>query len=131
MSSLIIRCSHEDAARIRNHASSEHRSLSGYLLHVLERSLWIEDRLTRGLTKSLLLAQAGSIKSARRKKKIRTALHLRCTAEQAEKIREYAARRHLSISDFVVFSLRRSWDAIEHLYPHGKSRPRKIPSLHD
>ena len=113
--SLIVRCSQDDADRIRNQASSEHRSLSGYLLYVLERSMWIEDRLTHGLTKSILSAQADSIKSERHKQ-IRTAVHLRCTVKQAEKICAYAARRHLSISDFVVLSLRRTWDASAQLH---------------
>ena len=112
--SLLIRCSHEDAARIHSDASFEHRSLSGYLLHVLERSFWIEDRVAKGLTRSVLLAHAQSIKSER--KKVRTAVHLRCKLEQGEKVREYAARRGMSISDFVVFSLRRSWAAIDRLH---------------
>jgi len=74
--SFIIRCSHEEAAGIHSQASSDHRSLSGYLLHVLERSFWIEDRVAKGLTRSMLFAQAHSTKSER--KMVRTAVHLRC-----------------------------------------------------
>jgi hypothetical protein len=40
---------------------------------------------------------------------------VRCTAQIAGKIRAYAARRELSISDFVMFSLWRSWDAVDRL----------------
>ena len=65
--------------------------------------MWIEARLTHKLTKSILSAQADSIKSQRHKK-IRTACALRGGA--SGKIRECAARRHLSISDFVAISLR-------------------------
>jgi hypothetical protein len=98
---LIIRCSQEDADRIRNLAFSEHRSLSGYLLHVLERSFWIENRVVGGLTRSVLLVHPQSIK--REHEKVRTAVHLRCTVERAERTREYAARRRLSINDFAFF----------------------------
>jgi len=100
----------EDAARTREEASSQHRSLSGYLLYVLERSFRVEETV-------------GSILSPRRPQNIRgtqrpgirTAVHLRCTAEEAARIREYARRRKLSLSDFVVFSMRRLWEANDRL----------------
>ena len=50
--SLLIRLSHEDAARIREGASSEYRSVSGYLLYVLERSFRIEEVVVRGAADS-------------------------------------------------------------------------------
>ena len=115
--SLLIRLSREDAARIREEASYEYRSLSGYLLHVLESSFWIEERVVRGANKSLLSMQAREVVGAQ-DKKLHTAVHLRCTVEQAARVREHAARRQLSISDFVVFSLRRLWVAVERL--HGR-----------
>ena len=112
--SLLIRLSHEDAARIRENASSEYRSLSGYLLRQLQRSFLIEETYAPGQVKSLLSRQARAIIGLQCKK-LHTAVHLRCTVGEAAKIREYAARRQLSISDFVVFSLRRSWQAVERL----------------
>ena len=112
--SLLIRLSHEDAARIRKEASSEHRSLSGYLLNVLERSFFIEQKLAHGASAPMLSRQARGVLGPQCKR-LRTAVHLRCTVEQAARIREYAARRQLSISDFVVFSLQRLWRAIAHL----------------
>jgi len=107
--SLLIRLSHEDADRIRKEASSEYRSMSGYLLSVLERSFRIEEKVGR-FSESLLSKQARAIIGPQFKK-LHTAVHLRCTVEQAVRIREYAARRQLSIGDFVVFSLRRLWIA--------------------
>ena len=98
--SLLVRLSPEDAARIRKEASSEHRSLSGYLLNILERSFFIEQKLAHGANVSMLSRQARAILGPQHKK-LRTAVHLRCTVEQAARIREYAARRQLSISDFV------------------------------
>jgi len=113
--SLLIRLSREDAARVRAEASSEYRSLSGYLLYVLERSFSIEERVARGASESLLSKQARAVVGPQLKK-LHTAVHLRCTVEQAARIREHSARRQLSISDFVVFSLRRLWVAVERLH---------------
>ena len=112
--SLIIRCSRDDAARIRAQAAADNRSVSGYLLHMMERSIWVEDRVARGLTKSFLAAQAHFMEG-RRTGATRTAIHLRCSSAQADAIRGYAARRQLSISDFVMFSLWRDWDAVARL----------------
>jgi hypothetical protein len=108
--SVIVRCSQIDAARIRKEASREHRSLSGYLLHVLERSFFIEDKVPEPA-----LVRQGWFLRIQADENIRTAIHLRCTAEQAARIRRYAARRELSLSDFVMFSLRRLWEASDRL----------------
>jgi len=112
--SLLIRLSHNDAARVRKEASSEHRSLSGYLLHVLERSFSIEQKLTLGASTPMLSLQARAT-LGEQVKALHTAVHLRCTVDEAARIRKYAAGRQLSISDFVVFSLRRLWKAIANL----------------
>lgn len=111
--SVIVRCSQMDAERIRKEASSEHRSLSGYLLHVLEFAFRIEDTIPGPVL--ALRAVQGQVIKIYADKGLRTAVHLRCTAEQAARIREYAARRELSLSDFVVFSLRRQWLAKDRL----------------
>ena len=113
--SLLIRLSHQDAARIHKDASSEHRSLSGYLLNVLERSFVIEQKLAHGASAPMLSRQARAT-LGQQSKKLHTAVHLRCTVEEAARIREYAGRRQLSISDFVVFSLRRLWTAVARLH---------------
>ena len=113
--SLLIRLSHEDAARIRAEAASEYRSLSGYLLYVLERSFRIEEKVVRGASESLLSKHARAVVGPQ-DKKLHTAVHLRCTVEQAARIREHAARRQLRFGDFVVFSLRRLWLAAKRLY---------------
>ena len=112
--SLLIRLSPEDAARIRQEASSEYRSLSGYLLLRLQRSLQSEETFGTEHLKSILSRQARAFIGLQ-DKKLHTAVHLRCTVEEAGRIREYAAKRQLSISDFVVFSLRRQWQAADRL----------------
>jgi uncharacterized protein (DUF1778 family) len=107
--SLLLRCSPEHAARIRHNAALEHRSVAGYLLFILERNLTIEEKYHDGYT-PLMVRQA---KESRAVKEDRTAIHLRCTVEQANRIRRAAARRQLSISKFIVFALQRSWRAFE------------------
>jgi uncharacterized protein (DUF1778 family) len=113
--SLLLRCSPEDAARIRNQAAQEHRSVAGYLLFVLERNLAIEEKYHDGYT-PLMVVHVQDERSVREE---RTAIHLRCSVEQADRIRRAAARRQLSISKFIVFALRRSWRAFERAHRGG------------
>lgn len=109
--SVIVRCSQKDAARIRKEAFSEHRSMSGYLLRVLELSFRIEDKVPEPA-----LARQVQFLKIYADDNPRTAVHLRCATEQAARIRKYAARRGLSLSGFVVFSLRRLWEASDRLH---------------
>ncbi|HKV47261.1 MAG TPA: hypothetical protein VJN69_04165 [Candidatus Acidoferrales bacterium] len=104
--SLLVRCSQLDAQTVHAEALTQHRSVSGYLLNVLERSMWIEQRFLSGLTYVMKIAVPASLEA-------RTAIHLRCTAEEADRIREAAEKREASISNFVVFSLHRQWNAAE------------------
>jgi hypothetical protein len=105
--SLLFRCSSEDAEKIRTESSAQRRSVSGYLLSVLDQSIWIENKYPANF---LHVRQAPILASS----ESRTAIHLRCTAEEAHHIREAAKRRLRSISGFVVFSLHRHWRAAEH-----------------
>jgi hypothetical protein len=109
--SLLVRCSPEDAATIRDRACTEHRTVSGYLLHVLASSLWVEEKSTAGIDPAHLdLRLDGRVHQLIGLGK-RTAVHLRCSVEEAEAIRQAANRRQCSISVFVVFSLHRYWKA--------------------
>jgi len=105
--SLIVRLSLEDAARVRKEASSERRTSSGYLLYVIGRSIRIEASAIRSRSVALSLQARELI--GPQNKKLHTAIQLSCTVDEAATIREYAAKRQLSIGDFVVFSLRRFW----------------------
>lgn len=102
---LTIRCSQSEAAVLRSQALAENRTVSGCLWNILDRTLQIEEKLPSQLT-SLVHAEA-LIPLA----KPRTKILLRCSREQADRIRRAALRRGTSISKFVVFSLRRHWKA--------------------
>jgi uncharacterized protein (DUF1778 family) len=117
--SLLLRCSPEEAAKVRHHAALEHRSVAGYLLFVLERNLAIEEKYSDAYT-PLMIQQSQEEPTGRED---RTAIHLRCSVEQANRIRKAAARRQLSISKFIVFALQRSWRAFERVQRDRPHRP--------
>ena len=111
--SLLIRCSREEATKIRNEALRDHRSVSSYLLYLLERNLVIEEKYTDGPLSRFVQPLGRDTDGLPTKD--RTAVHLRCSFDQADRIRRGAAKRQMSISSFVVFALRRSWKSIEAL----------------
>lgn len=113
---LLIRCSRDDAQALRAQALAEHRSISGCLLHILDRSLWIDEQFARALTPALLARQAWAFRLARQEKKEdRTTMLLRCSVQEAARIRAIARIRQMSISEFVVFALWRYWKTVSKL----------------
>jgi uncharacterized protein (DUF1778 family) len=119
---LLIRCSPQQALTIRKEALAQHRTISGYVLNVLERSLWIERKFGTGL-ESLAELPVPEVPDA---KGTRTAILLHCSRESAGEIRRAAKRRRMSISRFAVFSLERHWRSIERL---GGSPGIEVPHL--
>lgn len=113
---LLIRCSKQEAAIIRAQAAAERRTISGCMLNILERSLWMEEQYSRGITESFLENQAREFRLMHRIHD-RTTLLLRCSVQEAERIRGKASNRHISISEFVGFSLWRHWDATRKIRP--------------
>lgn len=109
---LLIRCTQEEARTIRTQAWTEYRSLSSYVLYVLRRGLALEDKLFAKLSPyryfsfNRVLAQ-----TVLRAPGPRTAVLVRCSAEEAKRIRLAASRREIPISSFVLQVLHRSWDA--------------------
>lgn len=110
--SFIVRCSAKEAGVIRKQAWREHRSVSGYLLYVLERSLWIEQRFGSGVPSGARFFPDSAIGAENPRDK-RIAVHLRCSINEIARVRSAAARRGISINAFVLFSLRRYWRAVE------------------
>lgn len=114
--SLLIRCSSREAAALRAQAADERRTIAGCLLNILDRSLWIEERYSRGITKSFMEKQSRSFRLAYRSSN-RTSMLLRCSVPEADRIRGAAWKRDMSISEFVVFSLWRHWQAVRKIHP--------------
>lgn len=105
---LLIRCSKEEAERIRIGAEKQRRTISGYTLQVMNRALDIEDRVFTKIGSYNPLNQVVSRKALIAPGP-RTAILVRCTVVEAERIREAARRRDIPINAFVLQSLRRSW----------------------
>lgn len=95
---------------VRAQANAERRTISGCILNILERSLWMHEKYSRGITPSFLENQAREFRLVHRIHD-RTTMLLRCSVKEAERIRANADNRHMSISEFVGFSLWRHWEA--------------------
>ena len=124
---LLIHCSQEEASRIHEQAKLEHRTVSGYVLNIVMRAVGFEEvlfaRFKRIDTlKRILFGRPLRLPGPR------TALLLRCSTEESKRIRAVAKNRETTISAFVLWSLRRSWDTAEQvpLVPRPLSATRKI-----
>lgn len=112
---LLIRCSKEEAAILRAQAAAEHRTISGCMLDILERSVWMEQQYAHGVTQSFLENQAREFRLAHRMRD-RTSLLLRCSTDEADRIRTVAWNRSMSISEFAAFSFWRHWEAVKKVH---------------
>ena len=105
---LLIRCSAEEAQAIREFAEHERRTVSGYVLNILTRALNVEERLFASLNRLQSLNRT-LYRTPLRLPGPRTAVLLRCSSAEADRIRTAAARRQTTISGFVLHTLRVSW----------------------
>ena len=105
---LLIRCATEQADRIRTEAEKERRTISSYVLGIAARSIEVEDRLFSSMSRYAALNQVISRK-ALIEPGTRTAILVRCSTEEAERIRSAARRRDVPINAFVLQSLKRAW----------------------
>jgi uncharacterized protein (DUF1778 family) len=105
---LLIRCSTEEAQRIRIEADKQRRTISGYVLQVTGRAVEVEERLLSRVNPYSSINQVLSRKALLGPGP-RTAILVRCSIAEADRIREAARRRDLPINAFVLQALRRSW----------------------
>jgi uncharacterized protein (DUF1778 family) len=118
---LLIRCSKDEADRVRAQAAAEHRTISGCIVNILERSVRIDQDYARGITRKFLDNQAREFRLAHRVTEP-TSILLRCSTEEADRIRSVAWHRGMSISEFVAFSLWRHWDAVNKIHSSALAR---------
>jgi len=105
---LLIRCSKDEAERIRVEAEKQRRTISAYVLHIMSRMIEIEDRLFGKMDPSGPVRQVVSRKSLIGAGP-RTAILVRCSVFEAERIREAAHRRDFPINAYVLQALKRAW----------------------
>jgi uncharacterized protein (DUF1778 family) len=105
---LLIYCSQEEFEKIHTMAEIEHRTLSGYVLNIVMRAVTFEEAIYAGADLSRLVKRA-FIKPVLLSPGPRTNMLLRCSRDEAVRIRTAAQRRQTSISGYVRMALKRSW----------------------
>lgn len=105
---FLLRCSNPAAETIREKARQSRRSISGYVLGVLDHSLHMEEILS-GRTVRLNDYAGTSGRAPVRESGAETAILVRCTDAEADRVRAAARRRDMSISAFVMHCLRQAW----------------------
>lgn len=105
---FLLRCSNPAAETIREKARQSRRSISGYVLGVLDRSLHMEEILSGRTARPNDFAGASG-RAPVRESGAETAILVRCTDAEADRVRAAARRRDMSISAFVMHCLRRGW----------------------
>src|SRR5579872_3712127 len=107
---LLIRCSKHEAEAIRARAKIERRTISHFTLNIVLRSVEIEEAAEgMWVSNPAFSAQNRTLyKNSERKVGPRTAVLVRCSAEEAGRIRAAARRKNTMISDYVLHCIRRT-----------------------
>jgi hypothetical protein len=100
---LLISCSEEEATKIRTRAEYDFRGVSAYILNIVLRAVELDEKLLGQFQTLVPLPSRIQVPGRR------TAVLVRCSDEQASRIRAAAKRRHTTISGFVLNCLNRSW----------------------
>lgn len=102
-SALLINCSVGEAREMHERAGRERRTLSAHVVMIVMRGVKADERLADSL-QTLIAAPRGRDEGAR------TTVLLRCSAEEARRIRLAARRRETTISSYVLQALHRWWE---------------------
>jgi uncharacterized protein (DUF1778 family) len=117
---LLIRCSTDEAERVRSEAQRTHSKINSYVLNVALRAVQVEDQLFSTLnvyrSPDRIFSQPSQASRCQDPLSLRTALLVRCSDEEAARVREAAQRRRTTISAFVLRSLKLAW-GIDTLHP--------------
>lgn len=100
-------CSEDQADLVRRRSTAERRSMSAYVLNILMRKLELEEPLRPSLPRR------SAWQKPSRQPGPRTTFLVRCSVEEATRIKAAAAARSWTISSFVLDALERSWLASE------------------
>jgi len=103
----------EEAGMIRERAKLQRRGISSYMLNIVIRAVEFEERI---------MARGGAVTFNRtlyaatvRTPGPRTAILLRCSKNESERIRRASKIRDVTISGFVVHAIRSSWNVERNL----------------
>lgn len=113
---LLINCSKKEAQKIREIAGRQRRTISGYILNVLMNAIRLDEGLARlralGVEARLPVRDIefyGLEGVSSPPPGPRTTMLLSCTVEEAQRIRETAKRKEITISGLVLHALRLAW----------------------
>jgi hypothetical protein len=106
---LLISCSQQELDEIRRCAEAEHRQISSYVLSVLMPMIAFEEEL---LTRYVHLRDLSLTIGHAPHLHPRNVMLLRCSADEARRIRGAVVRRNATISGYVLFALHRRWQLI-------------------
>jgi hypothetical protein len=121
---LLICCSKGEFAEMHRRAALDRRKISSYILSIVMPSIEFEEALYARYHRLSQLnvmkmkmkmkmkydEEDGSEEKAGGGKRKRTAVLLRCSNEESMRVRAAAQRRDATISKFVLFIVRRSWE---------------------
>lgn len=93
---FLIRCTEAEANMVRSEAKRRNRTISAYVLNVLDLCIGFEEHHVP--KRSRVEANC-----------VRTALLIRCSSLESERIRVAARRSEVSVNSFALSCLRRSW----------------------
>jgi hypothetical protein len=113
----MISCSKEEARTIRGKAEFQRRTISGYVLKIVLKAIQLDERLYENYRRlaPLNFSLFGS------KPRPRTVMLIRCSSQEAARIRSAAKRRDLTISGYVLYCLRASWQVAD-AFPGSAAR---------
>ena len=101
---ILISCSEEEATKIRTRAEYDFRGVSTYVLNIVLRAVELDEKLLGQFHRLTPLSTRVRVLGRR------TAVLVRCSDDQASRIRAAAKRRSTTISGFVLNCLYRNWD---------------------
>jgi len=104
---IIVSCAEDQADLVRRRSAAERRTISAYVLNILMRRLGLEEPMR------LSLRRRSAWQKPSRQPGPRTTFLVRCSVEEATRIKAAAAARGWTISSFVLDALERSWLASE------------------
>ena len=111
---LLINCSQQELELMRSYAEVEHRTLSGYVLNIVMRTVSFDETLFASLNRFAELAPLTPPQPHRPSGPRATTL-LRCSVAEATRIRAAAKRRKTTISAYILHTLQRSWSVTKGL----------------
>jgi hypothetical protein len=103
---LLIRCDVHEAGKIRTESRRTRQTIAGYVLHHVLQAVTLDDQIFSKLKHYRPLER-----SLRRSPSFnpRTAILVRCSVEEGERVRQAASRRSIPINAFVLRALKMNW----------------------